>query len=84
MEIDAKQACEVWRADDKIDEINLELHGLAEKEIEQHPDQWRSIIACLAVSRCLERIADHAASIAKDVIYLVKGRIVRHRGREFK
>jgi phosphate transport system protein len=84
MEIDANEAREVWQADDEIDAINRELHSLAEKEIDQHPEEWRSIIACLSVSRCLERIADHAANMAKDVIYLVEGRIVRHRGKEFK
>lgn len=84
MEIDANEACEVWRADDEIDAINRELHNLAEKEIDQHPEQWRNVIACLAVSRCLERIADHAANMAKDVIYMVKGQIVRHRGDDFK
>jgi phosphate transport system protein len=29
--------------------------------------------------RHLEQIADHATSIAEDVVYLVEGEIVRHR-----
>lgn len=33
----------------------------------------------LGVSRNLERIADHAASIAEDVVFLVEGEIIRHR-----
>jgi phosphate transport system protein len=84
MEMDAQGAIKVWRADDEIDSINREFHERADQEISRHPDQWQSILACLAVARCLERIADHAANIAKDVIYLAEGKIVRHRGREFK
>jgi phosphate transport system protein len=35
-------------------------------------------IPLLLVARDLERICDHAASIAEDVIYMVQARVVRH------
>ncbi|MFH1754541.1 MAG: PhoU domain-containing protein, partial [Candidatus Latescibacterota bacterium] len=36
----------------------------------------------LSVSRHLERIADLATNIAEDVVYMVEGHIIRHRGLE--
>ncbi len=84
MDMDAVLAGQVWRGDDEIDAMNEEFHRGAEEEIRRHPENWKSVLAGLAVSRCLERIADHATNIAKDVIYLAEGRIVRHRGDEFK
>jgi phosphate transport system protein len=35
-------------------------------------------IRLILVSRCLERVADHATNIAEMVIYLVDGKLVRH------
>ena len=38
------------------------------------------LIAALSISRYIERMADHATRIAREVIYLVTGEIVRHKG----
>jgi phosphate transport system protein len=33
----------------------------------------------MIVSRCLERIADHATNIAEDVIFMVDALVIKHR-----
>ncbi|MEI8033766.1 MAG: PhoU domain-containing protein, partial [Chlorobiaceae bacterium] len=38
------------------------------------------LIAALSISRYIERMGDHATRIAREVIYLVTGEIVRHKG----
>ncbi|NTV05778.1 MAG: phosphate signaling complex protein PhoU [Chlorobiaceae bacterium] len=38
------------------------------------------LIAALSISRYIERMADHASRIANEVVFLVTGEIVRHRG----
>jgi phosphate transport system protein len=35
-------------------------------------------VALLLVTRDLERISDHASSIAEDVIYMIDAKIVKH------
>lgn len=81
---DLKLAREIWLSDDDADRFNRELLDQVEEEIRKHPEQLPSLLAITSVSRTLERVADHATNIAKDVIYLVEGDIVRHRSRQYR
>lgn len=35
-------------------------------------------VSLLVISRCLERICDHATNVAEDVMFLAEGRVARH------
>ena len=81
--MDAALAREVCAADDEVDEINRQMYARIQAAIGEHPDRLDCLLHLLAVSRQLERIADHATNIAEDVIYMVKGEIVRHRAADY-
>jgi phosphate transport system protein len=76
---DARLARSVCRLDDEVDRLN-------DRCIEEVVDAMKKDLALVepglslfSAVRHLERIADHATSIAEDVVYLVEGEIVRHR-----
>ncbi len=50
----------------------------------QHPEQTESLMHLRSTSGHLERIADHATNIAEDVIYMIEGRIIRHKAEDYK
>ena len=77
--IDCDLANQVCQADDEIDAINRQMYDQVKGQIKQTPENIETLIHLLSVSRHLERIADHATNIAEDVIYMVKGEIVRHK-----
>lgn len=80
---DANAARKVWLSgDDEIDAMMAGSFEKVEAEIREHPENTESLMNILSVSRSLERIADHATNIAKDIIYMVEGEIVRHRKRK--
>ena len=65
--------------DDEIDRLNRETHEKLIRSIAANSalaEQWLNTII---ISRNLERIADHAANIASDVIFWIQGADIRHR-----
>ena len=80
--LDPALARHVTGEDDVMDEVNRANYCLIETRMGEHPDEIPTLMHYLAVSRQLERIADHATNIAEDVIYLVEGEIVRHRAED--
>lgn len=81
--MDVPLAASVCTADDDLDAANRQMYDIVREGIRNHPEQLDQYIHLLAVSRQLERIGDHATNIAQDVIYMIEGRIVRHRMAEF-
>ena len=80
---DYQAAVQVCTADDEVDrahaDVVVELYNMMRAD----PDLVGASIHMLSVSRCLERIADHATNIAEDVMYLIKGDIARHQHKEY-
>ncbi|NLK42261.1 MAG: hypothetical protein GX298_09445 [Planctomycetes bacterium] len=81
--VDCVLAYSVCRRDDEVDAMNREMYDQVKQGILAHPEHIESLIHLLSVSRHLERIADHATNIAEDVIYMVEGRIIRHKTEEY-
>ena len=82
IEMDAKSAGQVCCDDDDLDDRHRAAYSAVEQRIVERPEEAGYYITLLGISRNLERIGDHATNIAEDVIYMVDGEIVRHRGKD--
>jgi len=76
--LNAELAADVCTRDDEVDDMKRDIRERAEILMSEQPERITSYLILLAVSRNLERIADHATNIAEDVVYMVEGRIIRH------
>ena len=81
---DEALAYQVIASDDEVDFINREMYGQVKEGIRKHPEHLESLIHLLSISRHVERIADLASHVAEEVIYYVKGDIVRHKTEQFR
>jgi phosphate transport system protein len=77
--LDSGLARAVWRLDDQVDRLNVEAIAELVAAMKASPDAVDAGLSLFSAVRHLEQIADHATTIAEDVIYLIEGEIVRHR-----
>jgi len=82
--LDVEMARRVWNEDDQADQLTQEALQRIETQMTRQPAAIGALLPIYSLVFILERIGDHAANIAKDVLYTVLGEIVRHRGRDFK
>ncbi|MBW1659306.1 MAG: phosphate signaling complex protein PhoU [Deltaproteobacteria bacterium] len=83
VKLDTQMAKDVCASDDIVDEINRKMYGQVSEGIRKHPERLECLIHFLLVSRHLERIADLATNIAEDVIYMIDGKVVRHKVEDY-
>ena len=70
----------VIKKDDEIDTLMEQVFNELLLYMIQDPHTISRAIRISYVSKYLERIADHATNIAEMVIYMCKGKLVRHKG----
>lgn len=77
---DAEKAEALRAGDDRIDELYWQYWRQLMAEAGQPSAHTHRAIELLFVVKHLERIADHAINIAEMVVFLVKGKDIRHPG----
>lgn len=75
---DAELARSVLASDDGVDNLRTASYHELVSFMEKDPQNIKAALDLLAITRNLERIADHSTNIAEDVLFLVKGVDVRH------
>jgi phosphate transport system protein len=78
IDADAQLADLVVVMDDEIDQMNREARDQLMAVMETKPEISLQALNAIIIARNLERIADHATNISRDVIFWVRGADVRH------
>ncbi len=78
LDADAQFADSVVIMDDEIDQMNRVARDALMKVMEEHSDVSLQALNAIIIARALERIADHATNIARDVIFWIRGADIRH------
>jgi phosphate transport system protein len=79
---DAALAREVLSRDDEVDELKDQVFRELLTYMMADPGTIPRALALILISRNLERVADHATTIAEDVIFIAEARDVRHHALE--
>jgi len=75
---DAELALAVCKSDDAIDKLHEQLFRELLSFMVENPQTISRAMRLLFVSKSLERVGDHATNIGEMVIFMVKGRDIRH------
>lgn len=77
---DADLAYENILKDDSVDQLKDQVFRELLTYMMADPKTIPTAMDLILVSRHIERVADHATNICEDVIFMVKGKDVRHQG----
>jgi phosphate transport system protein len=78
--LDAESATDIIRRDKQIGEHFRAILRQLVTYMMEDPRTISTALDIIFIAKSVERIGDHAKNIAKDVIYIAKGRDVRHLG----
>jgi phosphate transport system protein len=75
---DTEKARALIPRDKEVDALNRQLHRELSSFMAENPSTITRCLNLMTVSKCLERVADHATNIAQEVVYFCEARDIRH------
>lgn len=75
---DADLAVRVCASDDFVDNLNHQIFNELLVYMLKDPKNISRAVRLTYITKYLERIADHATNIAEMVVFMVKGKVIRH------
>ena len=75
---DVELARAVVNRDKQLDNMNGSANRQLTERMLQDPYQLRGYLNLILISRCLERVGDHATNIAEDAVYAAAAEDIRH------
>jgi phosphate transport system protein len=75
---DVELARAVVSRDKQLDDMNASANRQLTDRMTQDRDQLRGYLNLILISRCLERVGDHATNIAEDAVYAAAAEDIRH------
>jgi len=75
---DDELALKVCKDDQFVDDLNEQIQRELLTFMMEDPETISRAIKINYISKCLERIADHATNVAEMVIFMIKGKDIRH------
>jgi len=75
---DAAKARAIVPRDKEVDQLNKQLQRELSSYMIERPSTISRCLHLMTISKSLERIADHAANIAEEVVFLFEGKDIRH------
>ena len=79
IQMNANLASAVYKRDDYIDKLRLTILKSLIGTIRTNPDNVESIFHIERITKNLERIADLTTNLCEDIIFIVEGKIIKHK-----
>jgi len=78
---DSTAARAIIPGDKEVDLLNKAITRELVRYMSAHKETITGCLNLMIVSKCLERIADHATNVAEEVVYLCEAQDIRHSGK---
>jgi phosphate transport system protein len=75
---DPSLADAICQGDDLIDALYHQIYNNLQTQMAAHANRIPIDLSLIMVAKNFERIADHCTNIAEEIVFLVRGQIIRH------